>query len=328
VSTFLGWALDEPELDHDGYPVSPLIEARTTHEENRWAVVTPYADEVPHELDVGSTGGGKSTALRVGAIDLVQDAHRVEEALVLDGADSESHKHRQTRIIICDGKGGNSFKFLAGQPGVVALPNSVDAITDAVLSIYDETRLRYEDYDKAREQAWATGREPDYEAPGWLHLWIDEYMSWILQVPAGRGGEGRQAVLDALINTGQISREVRVRIRLATQRPDVKSVDVGLPGLLKAQLKMRCALTGAMGMDSTESWMAFDDSAWAKLIGTVPGSGLAVSGGRAHHFRVPWVPDPTDPDRKITQKDRDRVWAMLPRDREQAVIEWERQVAA
>jgi hypothetical protein len=197
-----------------------------------------------------------------------------------------------------------------------------------VLSVFEETQRRFHDYDRAREEAWETGRAPDFEAPGWLHLWIDEYMSWILQVPAGRGEMGRQAVINALINIGQLSREVKVRIRLSTQRPDVKSVDVGLPGLLKAQLKVRNAITGVMGFDSVESWMAFDSADYRKFVNTTPGSGLVVVGSHEHKHHIPWVPDPTDPDRKITQEDRDKVWAMLPRDREAALAEWRQKEAA
>lgn len=305
TTTFLGWALEDTGE-------SPLVEMRHAVGADRLAVVSP--ESPPHELDVGSTGGGKSTLLRVAAIDLVQQTHAQALQLLVDEPDELERERQTNKIIICDGKRGNGFKFLQGQPGITALPNGVDEITDAILTVYEETKARFAEYDAAREQAWGTHRAPDYAAPGWLYFIIDEFMSYILQVEPGRGELQRQSVLNALVNLGQLSREARVRLRLATQRPDAKSVDVGLPGSLKAQLKTRVAVPGQMGFDGTESYMAFDDYHYREKVGTTPGIGLVKVGAFEHRFRVPFVPDPTDPDRKITQGQRDAVWNMLPID--------------
>jgi DNA segregation ATPase FtsK/SpoIIIE-like protein len=253
--------------------------------------VWPYRD-IPHAAVCGATGGGKTTMLRFIAADLLR-----------------SPGHRA--LVLADGKGGNSFMAFQGLPGVLGVANGQEQVTAVIVETHREMRRRLDALDHARQQAHQSRQRPTYAAPSELHCWVDEYMAWILQVPDNRGEGGRRHMLRLLVEMGLLGREVNVRMLLAMQRPDAKSVDVGLPGPLKAQLKCRVAATGVMGMDSLEARMLFDDDSYANKVPTRTGGGLVKVGRHEVSFVVPWIADPTAPDTSDT--DRAAAWRILER---------------
>jgi DNA segregation ATPase FtsK/SpoIIIE-like protein len=255
------------------------------------AVATWPWGHVPHAAVVGGTGGGKTTLLRVMATDLLRTPG-------------------DRGIALADGKGGNSFMAFAGLPGIIGPANGQTAVTEMVTATHAEMRARLAALDTARQRAAATRGRPDYIAPADLFLFLDEFMAWILEVPDTKGDGGRKHLHRLLVEMGLLGREVGVRLLLAMQRPDAKSVDVGLPGSLKAQLKCRIAATGVMGMDSLEARMTFDDDAYANRVPMRTGGGLVKVGRHEVAFVVPWMADPTDPG--TGDDDRVAAWALLP----------------
>jgi DNA segregation ATPase FtsK/SpoIIIE-like protein len=251
----------------------------------------PYAD-VPHAAICGATGGGKTTLLRFMAADLLRSSG--------------------TRgLVLADGKGGNSFMAFQGLPGVTGVANGQEQVTGTVVETHREMRRRLNVLDRARRQAHQTRTRPSYASPAELHCWVDEYMAWILQVPDKRSDGGRKHMLRLLVEMGLLGREVNVRIVLAMQRPDAKSVDVGLPGPLKAQLKCRIAATGVLGMDGLEARMLFDDDGYANRVPMRVGGGLVKVGRHEAPFVVPWIADPTAPE--TSDADRTAAWRILER---------------
>jgi DNA segregation ATPase FtsK/SpoIIIE-like protein len=253
--------------------------------------VWPYA-EVPHAAICGATGGGKTTLLRFMAADLLRSPG-------------------VRKLVLADGKGGNSFMAFQGLPGVLGVANGQDQVTATVVETHREMRRRLDALDKARQQAHQSRQQPSYAVPAELHCWVDEYMAWILQVPDQRGDGGRKHMLRLLVEMGLLGREVNVRMVLAMQRPDAKSVDVGLPGPLKAQLKCRIAATGVLGMDSLEARMLFDDDGYANRVPMRTGGGLVKIGRHEAPFVVPWIADPTAPG--TSDADRAAAWRILER---------------
>jgi DNA segregation ATPase FtsK/SpoIIIE-like protein len=260
--------------DHKGDPVA----------------VWPWG-QVPHAMVVGGTGGGKTTLLRVMATDLLRTPG-------------------ERGIALADGKGGNSFMAFAGLRGTIGPANGQAAVTELVVATHADMRRRLAALDTARQRAASTRGRAVYSAPGDLFLFLDEFMAWILEVPDAKGEGGRRHLIRLLVEVGLLGREVGVRVLLAMQRPDAKSVDVGLPGSLKAQLKCRIAATGVMGMDGLEARMTFDDDAYANRVPMRTGGGLVKVGRHEAAFVVPWMADPTDPG--TSDADRVAAWSLLP----------------
>ena len=242
----------------------------------------------PHGLVVGSTGGGKTTLLRYMLTDLLRTPG-------------------PKAVSLADGKGASSFLMFYGLPGVADVANTPGEVTAMVRGFHADVEARYAALVQAKETALKTRGRPGYARPGPSWLVLDEYMNWVL----GLDDTTRKEVIGRLIRVGSVGREVGARLVVATQRPDAKSIDAGLPGLLKAQLKARIAATGVMGMDSVESKMAFDDTATADLVPGRTGGGLVVAGRHRVAFVVPWMADPTDPD--TSDADREAAWRLLPR---------------
>ncbi len=268
-----------------------------THQPNPLAVplggrllaVWPY-QQVPHALIVGATGGGKTTLLRVMATDLARSPGR-------------------RAVVLCDGKGAGSFLMFDGLAGVV-LTNGTTETAEAVYAGHQEMTRRFTTREQARQQATATRARAAWTPPDELHLWIDEYLAWMLDLPDSDSELGRKHQVRFLVRIGQLGREVGVHLLLATQRPDARSIDVGLPGNLKAQLRCRIAASGLMGLDSIESRMAFDDPDAGERVPVELGGALIQVGRHEVGFRVPWLADPTDPETSDT--DRQAAWALLP----------------
>ncbi len=271
---FLGWSLSQ----HGG----PLAMSRDGHHAAAW----PW-ETVPHALLVGSTGGGKSTLLRVMATGLIRT--RAPFGLVL-----------------VDGKAGASFLMFDHVAGVATASGPAE-LADAVEGVHQQMTERLGRLAQARQQAAATRGPTDWTPPPWLHLWVDEYLSGLMQLD----DRARTRTVARLVDIGLRGREPRIRLLLAAQRPDAKAIDTGLPGLLKAELKARIAAAGPMGLDSVESRMAFDDAGAGERVPLQVGGGLLRVGRHEVAFKTPWLADPTSPE--TSEGDRAAAWRLLPR---------------
>lgn len=272
----LGWALETA--------AGPL----TVDIGGRLHAVWPHGPGyAPHALIVGTTGGGKTTLLRYMLTDLIR-----------------TPGGRQ--VVLADGKGASSFLMFYGLPGVAGVANTPSEITALVRVFYDDVEDRYHAFSAAKQAAAKTRGRAPYDAPKPSFLVLDEYMNWVLALD----DKTRKEVIGKLVRVGSIGREVNCRLWVATQRPDAKSVDTGLPGLLKSLLKARIGAAGVMGMDSIESRMAFDDDKLADLIPPRLGGSLIVVGRHRVPFVAPWMADPTDPG--TSDADREAAWRLLP----------------
>jgi len=253
--------------------------------------VWPYGPgAAPHALVIGSTGGGKTTLLR----------YVTTQLLRAPGPKALS--------LAC-GKGAGSFRMFQDVPGVAAVANTPAETTAMAAGFYQLVEGRYRDLAAARDLL-AAGRPASYARPGPAWLVVDEYLTFILGVPDTRPQRLRTQLIAGLVRVGAVGREVNCRLVVATQRPDAKSVDTGLPGILMAQLKCRIAATGVMGMDSVEARMAFDD-ADARRVPSRVGGGLVKVGRHEAAFVTPFMADPTDP--ATSEADRDAARRLLPR---------------
>jgi len=272
----LGWALETT--------AGPL----TVDIGGRLHAVWPHGPGyAPHALIVGTTGGGKTTLLRYMITDLVRSP-------------------RSKALSLADGKGASSFLMFYGLPGVADVANTRHEIVAMVRGFYADVEARYKALTEAKGTALKTRGRPAYQPPGASWLILDEYLDWVL----GLDDRNRKEVIGKLVRIGAVGRQVDARLVIATQRPDARSIDIGLPGVLKAQLKARIAATGIMGMDSIEARMVFDEASLAEQVPDRLGGGLIVVGRHRVKFKVPWLADPTDPGTSDT--DREAAWRLLP----------------
>ena len=250
----------------------------------------------PHALVVGTSGGGKTSLLRVMLLDLVTRPGR-------------------RRIVVIDGKGEGDFTMFRGQPQVAEIvqvntltdPESPERAVDAVRTVLAEVRTRNATLQRAQLEAWRTRRTPAYVPPPELWLVIDEWMSLLYDCRR----LDSDLVGDA-IQVGRLGRSTDVHLLAATQRPDSKSVEAGLPGELKAQLGARIAAVGPLGMRKVEATMAFDDADARGRIPAELGGCLLQIGNTYVPFTAPHLRNPTSADAAVTDEQRAAVWALLP----------------
>lgn len=274
---------------------SPLV--RRTNNGKLLAVRPEGGAYPPHELGVGSTRGGKTSTLRYV---LTQRVNRRNPPL----------QH------LADGKYAGSFKFLRDMPGVVAVANTPQEIAEMIEGFYEQVELAYNTLDQAKEIALKTRGRAPWTTPPVQYLVLDEFLNWSLSLPEKQ----RKGVIDKLVRIGSIGGEVNHRLSIWTQRPDsAKSVEAGLPGLLKSLLMCRIAATGIVGMHKLESYMAFDDSDAKERIRTYAnqaglkdrrGLGMIQMGDYEVAYKTPWMADPLHPE--TSDEDRQKAWALLP----------------
>lgn len=270
----------------------------------RWRYDSGYA---PHCLVVGTSGGGKTSLLRW---------------MILDTILSPGSK----ALWLADGKGADSFLMYLAQPGIADVANKdhsnpkEDAIVAMVETVYNLTHGRYVEFAKAKNKALNTGKPLEFKVPAPIIFVLDDYMDW----EQGLTDTVRRQVLKWLISIGQEGREVNVHLWLATQAPYAKSVEEGLPGTLKRQLKARIGICGTMDLDSIESKMAFDDSDAGKRLERYAmraklfnedrkGLGLFSIGHKEVAFKAPWIADPYHWE--TSAADRIQALALLPNKR-------------
>lgn len=317
--TFLGWAVNPTNG-------SALTEPNTLTEtrDNHLAAVWPYGPGYgPSKLVVGGAGGGKTTGLRVELVDVFSDP---------------AEQRPWVRII--DGKGAGSFTMFKYQDSLKALvdvnpvgdPESVERAGQAIQDVLRETLDRYKLMKEAQD-AWAAhlagkGPAPRYTPPPKSFLYVDEWMSLCYHfgrvLGKARGAKARDTAVAQGVEIARIGREVDVHLVIATQRPDARSIEAGLPGEMKAQLGARQAAVGRLGLRKLEAEMCFDDSSAKERVpkdedgNYLLGGQLLQVGNVEVAYQVPRMDNPTTADPTLSLQRRLTVWRRLPRPRQAA----------
>jgi hypothetical protein len=265
---------------------------------------------------VGTTGGGKSSLLRM-----------LERGLVRQrDADTKA-------ITIIDAEGAGEHTIMDGMPGVAEVVNvnpaadarlpegarkSVDQAADAIAAYLTASVERTLDYMEA-QQAWLAHLQdpahrpaPTYRPPGELWLIIDGFAT--LQQVLARYSKRKQDVVEDLTLYGQNSRKTRGHLVVADQvtYASKSKDDDGMPSRLKKQLGCSVAAVGALGLTASEGRMAFDDEHAGRLIPAKPGGCLIQVGAtRAAFVCPPWL-NATDPVALASADERRAAYRLLP----------------
>lgn len=167
-----------------------------------------------HLLTVGSTGGGKSVALR-GLISAVLAASTADPASAWS-------------VLLADGK-GSDYSALAGVPGVRAVSAEVPLHVWLVATARKELDRRRAQAarDKARGIA-----DPYAQFPPLLVL-LDEWADVSAQIASRYGKKSLEAVQSDIASILRVGREARIHLVLATQELRVEAV----PGSWQENLK-------------------------------------------------------------------------------------------
>jgi energy-coupling factor transporter ATP-binding protein EcfA2 len=294
---FLGWAA-KPKP-------SPLTAMRDDPETGRphLAATWPYGPGgAPHMLVVGTTGGGKSSLLRLMLLDLVSQPGR-------------------RGLVIIDGEGAGEFTMFRRAPNVAAIvnsnekayPGSVRAAKQAFTSALAEIVDRNADLTRAQEEAEQTRRTPAYTPPAPLFVVVDGWMPLIYDIGRTLGAKARDEAVGDAIQAARLGRKVDVHLVFGTHRPDARSVESGLPGELKALLPCRVAAVGPLGLRKVEAEMAFDDSTVKDRVPSELGGCMLQVGNTEVAFRAPRMVNPTTADPAVDDAARAAVWRRLPR---------------
>jgi len=290
---------------------SPLVRPWDGHPSATW----PYGSGgAPHAGVWGTTGGGKSSLLRLLLRGLVR-------------------RPGPRAITIIDAEGAGEFTVFDGMPGIAGIinanpaadaklpdgtPTSVDRAAGALADTLALANERNEEREAA-QRAWlrllkdpAHHRAPDYQAPGEVWLVIDGFASF--RYALRRYSKVAGDVTDDLVLTGRLGRKVDVHLVLADQVTYAARTkdDDGMPSPLRKQLGCRIGAVGELGMTATESQQAFDDPDAAKRIPPTPGGCLVQIGASRMPFVVPRWLNATDPDLDVPVGDRRAAYRLLP----------------
>jgi hypothetical protein len=304
---FLGWA--DPDT-----PPSPLV----AEWDGELAAVWSYGPGgAPHQRVVGTTGGGKSSFLRMEVRGLV----RKPEA------------RQAMAITIIDAEGAGEFTIFEGMPGIAQIidvnpaadarlpdgaPTSVERAAQAVA---DHLALATERlYDRGQAQrAWlallqdpAHHRPPAYRQPGEAWLIVDGWAT--LQQVLARYSKAKQDVVEDFTLYGQNGRKTDCHLVIADQvtYASRSKDDDGMPSRLKKQLGCSVAAVGALGLTESEGKMAFDDPHAGRRIPREPGGSLVQVGATRVPFIVPGWLNATDPTVPATVAERRDAYRLLP----------------
>jgi hypothetical protein len=229
--------------------------------------------EHPHWFIAGSTGGGKTSWLRVAAAHLL---------------------HHQIHIVAID-IAYAGLAFLEGRPRVAAAMESFEQIEHTIAALRSELQDRHTELKEHR-----TYRPP-------LVIILDELEELCDQArTAGRRTRGApepQLILD-LLAIGRTGRKVDMHLILATQRPAGDTI----PTSLRANCRGRIAF-GPMDQHSAQMILGPD---WARAVSTANIKGRAVvrCGDWIGPAQSMWLADPDEP--KHDDDDRARASALLP----------------
>jgi hypothetical protein len=304
---FLGW------VDEDKVKPSPLVDPDTY--DGAAAAIWPYGPGgAPHMRIVGTTGGGKSSLLRLLLRGLVR-------------------KPGQRGIIIIDGEGAGEFTVLEGMPGVLAVinvnpaadrnleegqPTSVELAASAIASTLEEAVERNEKMMRA-QAAWkahlddpAHVQPPTYRPPAELWLVVDGWGS--LRYILNRYLKVKLDPVEDMVMIGRNGRKTDVHLIVADQVTYASrgKDDDGMPSRLKKQLSCSVAAVGALGLTESEGKMAFDDANAGRLVPPVPGGCLMQVGATRVPFVVPSWLNATTADPAVGPAERRAAYRLLP----------------
>jgi Helicase HerA, central domain len=303
---FLGWA--DPNRDWADHP---LVRPWDGDPAATW----PYGPGgAPHLRVVGTTGGGKTTLLRMLLRGLVR-------------------RPGPRGILVIDGEGAGEFTAFEGMPGVVRVvnvnpaadakladgqPRSVQVAAEVIASTLAEAVERNEAM-MAAQAAWrrhlvdpAHVRPPTYVPPAELVLVIDGWATLLHVIR--RYLKSKMDVVEDAILIGRNGRKVDVHLVVADQvmYASRSKDDAGFPSELKKQLAAVVAAVGPLGLTETEGRMAFDDPAAGKLIPRrVGGCLLQVGATRVPFVCPPWL-NPTTADPLVGSEQRRAAYRLLP----------------
>ncbi|MCS7351620.1 FtsK/SpoIIIE domain-containing protein [Thermoflexus sp.] len=170
----------------------------------------------PHAMVIGTTGSGKSEAMRTLALALA--LHFPPERI---------------QLLFIDFKGGGAFAPLEGLPHSVGLLSNLDAREAA-------RALETLEGELDRRQRILAERGADHaDAAGLPHLvvMVDEFAEMLDQIPDGMG---------RMIRLARLGRSLGMHLVLATQR-----LGAAVPGELRANLRVRIALRCETPEEST-----------------------------------------------------------------------------
>lgn len=305
---FLGFLRDQ---DKDKHQASPLVGIY----DGRPSALWNFGDGGPPHAGIwGTTGGGKSSLLRM-----------LNRGLV--------RRPGPRAITLIDAEGAGEFNMLRRMPGVAQVIN-MNPAADRLLSGDQPTSVElaaqaFADHltlsverNLEREQASAAWEEylvdpvhhqpPKYVAPAEVFLQVDGWATFCYNL--NRYLKAKMDPVEDAILIGRNGRKTDVHLVLADQVSYAKRSkdDAGLPSELRKQLGLRVAAVGPLGMTKTESGQVFDDQdAWAS-IPVVLGGCLMKVGATTLPFVVPRWQNATDPKADLTVNQRREAYRFLP----------------
>jgi hypothetical protein len=306
---FLGWV--DPNKD---WADNPLVRPEDDGGPRRHGEHHPLAATwrygpggPPHLRVVATTGGGKSSLLRMILRGLVRRPGR-------------------RSILVLDAEGAGEFTVFTGMPGItrivdvnpVADPTSVEVAAEVLVATLKEANDRNEQMQRV-QQAWqahlvdpAHVQPPTYQPPAELFLVIDGWGTLLHNL--NRYHRAKLDPVEDAVQTGILGRKVDVHLVIADQvmYAQRSKDDPGMPSRLKKQLNGVIGAAGALGMTDTEAGMAFDDPNAAKRIPPVPGGCLLKVGASMVPFVVPRWLNATTADPSVSSADRRAAYRLLP----------------
>lgn len=307
---FLG---EIPPKDAERLAGSPL--ARTW--DGKPAAVWDFGDSgPPHAAVWGTTGGGKSSLLRMILRGLVRrPGPRAITIIDAEGAGEFTAFRRMPAIAQVINMAPAADKLLPS-----GTPTSVERAAQA-LAVHEQLAAERNLEREQAAAAWeeylvdpAHHRPPAYVPSAEVFLVIDGWATFCYNLNRYLPRGQRMDPVEDAILTGRNGRKVDVHLVLADQVSYAKRAkdDAGLPSELKKQLGCRIAAVGLLGMTATEASMAFDDADAGQQVPRMPGGCLIKVGASRAPFVVPKWLNPTDPRSSASPDERRAAYRLLP----------------
>lgn len=215
----------------------------------------------PHLLLSGSTGAGKTGAMRFLTYSLLRAGYQ---------------------LAMFDGKGAGSFAAaLDGRASILGVAHSREEWIDLALEIKALVNTWY-----ASNLAYESGHRADKPEPLNIALIVDELVD-IAHIAGDK-------FVEPLGEIARMGREAGVRIAASVLRPDAAAE---IPTLVKEQFRARVVL----GVPTPQAGYMMFEGDWSEVKALVdnrdrkiPGRCLALLDGRAFRVQVPWVPPATE----------------------------------
>jgi Helicase HerA, central domain len=303
---FLGFLREEDEHRYAGSPLLGEYDGRP-------AAVWNFGDGGPPHAGIwGTTGGGKSSLLRMILRGLVR-------------------RPGTRAITVIDAEGAGEFSMFRRMPGIAQIvnmnpatdqhlpdgaPTSVELAAQALTDHKDEATERQMEANVAAD-AWeayvvdpAHHQPPKYTPPAEAFLIIDGWATFCYNL--NRYHKGRQDPVEDAIWTSRNGRKTDVHLVLADQVSYAKRSkdDTGLPSPLRKQLGLRIAAVGPLGLTKTEAGQVFDDQ--DVIVPKELGGCLMKVGASTLPYVVPPWKNATDPRADLSPDQRRESFRLLP----------------